>query len=34
LRRCQAISRSFHEHFCCGCVLQSTQIGRTNASHS
>ena len=33
-RRCQAISRSFYEHFCRHCVLQSTQIGRTNASHS
>jgi len=31
--RCQAISRPFHEHFCCVCVLKSTQIGRTNAAY-
>src|SRR5207247_2958086 len=34
LRRCQAISRSFHEHFRCRCVLKSSQIRRTNASYS
>ena len=34
LRRCQAISRLFHEHFCYLCVLKSTQIGRTDAAHS